>query len=223
MNRSMKRKAAQTRRNALLVAALMLVVCIASIGGTIAWLTDSTGPVNNTFTPSNIDIKLEETVPANQTAKMVPGDTIAKDPKVTVLANSEPCWVFVKITENIGEIVKKENEDGTKEYYTFDDFIDYKVNAAWKPVEGYGDVYYYEVINMPTTNQELPAIIGYETDGGSFVANEVFVNTTVTKGMMDALKTAGNDGYPKLSFTAYAIQKASFGTAKAAWEELVGI
>ena len=129
MNRSMKRKIAKARRNALLVAALMLVVCIASIGGTIAWLTDSTGEVQNTFTPSDIDIELEETVPEDYTAKMVPGVEIPKDPKVTVEVGSEPCWVFVKIVESSN----------------FDEYFEnYTVAAPWKALAGVDGVYYIQ-------------------------------------------------------------------------------
>ncbi len=63
---------------ALLVAVSMIVGC--AIGGTLAWLTHSTGPVTNTFTTSDIEVTLEETT--GDTYKMIPGYTITKDPKV---------------------------------------------------------------------------------------------------------------------------------------------
>lgn len=74
---------------ALLVAVSMIVGCV--IGGTLAWLTATTRPVTNTFTVGNVDITLAETT-ANY--KMVPGNTIDKDPTVTVRAKSEACWLF---------------------------------------------------------------------------------------------------------------------------------
>lgn len=75
---------------ALLVAVVLVIGCV--IGGTLAWLTDSTEQVKNTFTTSDIDITLTETTGTEY--KMVPGYTIAKDPKATVLAGSEECVPF---------------------------------------------------------------------------------------------------------------------------------
>ena len=43
----------------LSVAALALVLCCA-VGGTLAWLTDKTEPVKNTFTIGDINIDLSE-------------------------------------------------------------------------------------------------------------------------------------------------------------------
>ena len=84
------------KRTLALILALVLVFG-AAVGGTIAYLTDTTDPVTNTFTVGNIDITLAET---KDDFKMVPGCDIAKDPKVTVTANSEDCWLFVKIDES---------------------------------------------------------------------------------------------------------------------------
>lgn len=77
------------------LAAVLLIGC--SVGGTLAWLTANTDAVKNTFTVGNINITLTET---KKDFKMVPGCTIAKDPKVTVETGSEACWLFVKIAES---------------------------------------------------------------------------------------------------------------------------
>ena len=79
----------------ILLAALILILGI-SIGGTIAWLATSTGPLANTFTTGNVDITLTEpnyVGDANGVAKLMPGGTVTKDPTVTILAGSEPCYV----------------------------------------------------------------------------------------------------------------------------------
>ena len=65
------------------------------VAGTLAWLTDKTESVTNTFTTSNINITLTETTGSNY--QMIPGFTITKDPKVTVSAGSEDCYLFVKL------------------------------------------------------------------------------------------------------------------------------
>ena len=74
----------------IVMLALMLVIGCA-VGGTVAWLTQKTDAVVNTFTYGDINIELTETKPENQQAKIIPGVDIVKDPKVTVKANSEAC------------------------------------------------------------------------------------------------------------------------------------
>ena len=64
-------------RKALVVLSLMMVLAVAAVGGTLAWLTDSTQEVKNTFTTSDIEITLTES--ENLDLKMVPGFTITKD------------------------------------------------------------------------------------------------------------------------------------------------
>ncbi|MEI3142371.1 MAG: TasA family protein [Oscillospiraceae bacterium] len=99
------------KKTLALVLALTLLVA-GVVGGTLAWLTDQTAEVKNTFTVGDINIGLTETT---TDYKMVPGNTIAKDPTVTVKANSEACWLFVKVTES-------EN---------LDTFITYAIAEGW--------------------------------------------------------------------------------------------
>ena len=113
--RARKRKI-RNRRIAMTVA-LVLVVALASVGGTIAWLTAQTEAVTNTFTVGNINIELAETT--GETYKMVPGNTIAKNPTVTVKANSEACWLFVKIEESTN----------------LTNFISYTVDSGWTKLQ----------------------------------------------------------------------------------------
>ena len=164
------------RRILALVLACVLCVCI-GIGGTLAWLTATTTPVQNTFTTSDINITLTETGATNNanSYKMVPGYTITKDPKVTVLGGSEKCYLFVKLE-------KSDN---------FDDFMTYTVADGWTQLTGVDGVYYREV-DTSTSNQDFAVIAN----------NTVTVKDTVTKGMMNA-PTFTN---PTLTVTAYATQ-----------------
>nr|MDY5756504.1 hypothetical protein [Eubacteriales bacterium] len=83
---------------ALVLALTLLVVGV--VAGTLAWLTAKSDVVTNTFTTSDINITLEETEGGtNKEFKMIPGWTIEKDPKVTVVAGSEDCYLFVKVEE----------------------------------------------------------------------------------------------------------------------------
>ena len=194
-NRQVKKARTNNARRILLLVGLMSLVAVISIGGTIAWLTDKTDAVTNTFTTSDISIELAET---KSNFKMVPGNTIDKDPKVTVKANSEACWLFVKIEESAN----------------LDDYITYAVDVAvdgadgWIALDGVDGVYYREV-DATTADKTF-----------SVLANDnVTVNGTVTKEMMDALAEDGAV-QPTLTFTAYACQKDNVSTAADAWAKL---
>ena len=100
---------------------------LAGIGMTVAYLTATAGPIENNFTIGNIDIRLTETT--GNSYQLIPGKTIAKDPKVTVLSGSEACWLFVKITKTTD----------------FDEYMSYEVADGWTHLGGYGDVYYRQV------------------------------------------------------------------------------
>lgn len=190
---------------AISLAFVLVISC--SVGATLAWLKDTTDPVVNTFTYGDINITLTETdtdpeTEGNQYSyKMVPGNTIAKDPKVTVLANSETCWLFVKIVES-------EN---------FDDFMTYTIADGWTALDetNHPGVYYREVAS---SNEDKPF---YVLSGGTDSHGSVIVKGDVTKEQLNALDSdSSNINYPTLTFTAYAIQKAHFDTAEAAWDEI---
>ena len=95
------------KKTVALLLALTLVLGVAA-GGTIAWLTDKTDTVTNTFAPTGINIKLEEYLNPDGSksedplrsweAPLVPGATYSKDPVVSVSSDSEDCYLFVKVT-----------------------------------------------------------------------------------------------------------------------------
>lgn len=170
-----------------------------AVGGTLAWLTDSTDAVTNTFTASDIEITLDETAPDGKTAKMVPGDTFAKDPKVTVEKGSEACWLFVSVTESDN----------------LDDFISYEVADDWKKLDNYENIYYREVtadyINGDSNNGF------YILKGNSTYLNGyVTVKDSVKKSDMEGIKSSGQ---PTLTFNACAVQSAHLETLDKAWEQ----
>lgn len=168
--------------------AVALTLCV-TIGGTLAWLTDSTEEVKNTFTVGNVDIDLTES--NNLDLKMVPGKVIAKNPTVSVDAGSEDCWLFVEVTESDN----------------LDSFIEYGIADGWVLVDGTDNVYYRTVKATDTTRTFSVLKTGDEDD-------EVIVKSDVTKEMMDGIK-AGEE--PTLSFVAYAVQETAAETAAAAW------
>ena len=175
------------KKSFVMVLALVLVFAVA-VGGVVAWLTDKTGSVVNTFTVGDINITLTES--PNLDLKMVPGNTITKDPTVTVQPNSEACWLFVKV-------VKSAN---------FDTFMTYTMADGWTALDGQNGVYYREV--------------GATTAATSFDVlkdKQVIVNSDVTKTQLEEVKTANQ---PTLTFTAYAVQKDNINSAADAWSKI---
>lgn len=199
-----KRRTPGTKSIALLLALALLAG--GAVGGTLAWLLDSTDKIENTFSPSSIDVTLSETT---QTYKMVPGWTIAKDPKVQISAGSEDCYLFIKVEKTGGNVTIGEKT------YGFDDFIEYAIADGWEALDANHGVYYMEIDSAEKKGTEY-GILG----GGSYVANgetyswnenQVLTKPEVTDEMMEALE---DNPYPKLTFTAYAVQLYKSNTEK---------
>ena len=175
------------KKKLIALTAAFLLVIGAAVAGTVAWLTDSTRTEVNTFTVGNIDIELAETT---SNYKMVPGQTIAKDPKVSVTAGSEACWLFVEVEESTN----------------LKSFIDYTIDPSWTKLE---DGVYYREVAAADTVQEFSVLTN----------NQVTVKNTVTKADMDAIEKQ-TVAAPTLSFTAYAVQKAGITSVTDAWAKV---
>lgn len=182
-------------------AAVILALCLV-IGGTMAWLVDDTAEVKNTFTVGDINIELKETTGTSY--KMVPGSSINKDPKVTVKANSEACYLFVKIDESSN----------------FDDFITYAIADGWTFYNtaatgssidtATNDSYYiYRTVAASTSDTSFSVLSG----------DTVSVKGTVEKSAMEALTATT---YPTLKFKAYAVQSANVADVATAYGIITG-
>ena len=173
------------KKGLILILSIVMVVCI-SISATLAYLFVETTPVENTFEYGDINITLDES--KDLALKMIPGNTITKDPAVTVLKDSEACWLFVKIDKSAN----------------FDDFMTYEIADGWTALPGETNVYYREV---PATEAD--------TEFAVLKDNEVLVKATVLKTELNAL-TEGT--MPTLTFTAYAVQKDNVTSVADAWK-----
>ena len=197
-----KKKRNNSTKIVTILLALALLVCC-GIGGTVAWLMDSTEAVTNTFTIGDINLTLVET-PYGTSAEevgnhypLIPGNTYKKDPKVTVLANSEDCYLFVRM-EKIGNP---------------DNYLDFTFNnAGWITYDGEEGVYYREV-SKSASDQSWDLLVA--DDNGYTVTVK---KNIVKKGSSTDTDTIEMpDTTPQLVFTAYAVQKANLSLEKA-WE-----
>ena len=180
-----------TRTRILLTAVAALLLVVVSVAGTLAWLQDTSGPVLNTFEPSNINVEIAESDDLD--LKMIPGSDITKDPKVSVTTNDVAAWVFVEITKG-GD---------------FDNFMDFTLADGWTVLTGDdknfdGNLVIYREVAAGT----------YTGDAAFGVLNgdKVSVKNSVTKEQME-------NAVPTLTFNAYVVQKDAedLNTPEKAW------
>ena len=182
-----KRRSVSGRLFVLMLALVLVLGC--AVGGTVAWLVAKTEPVVNTFTYGDINITLTETKPANRQAKIIPGVDIEKDPKVTVKADSEACWLFVEVKEEGTFVANK---------------VTYSVDDGWTKGDGtkIPENVYYRAVDAVTTDADFAVLKD----------NKICVSEELTKSDIQSITTQ-----PTLTFTAYAVQKDGMDTVAAAW------
>ena len=188
------RRSVSSRAFIALLALVLVIGCVA--GGTVAWLVAETKPAVNTFTYGNIDIALTETTGTSY--KIIPGTDIPKDPKVTVKGGSEACWLFVKV-EKVGDI-------GT----STTDPVRYAIDTGWaqlkdKDGKDVSGVYY-----------RLVDAVDNDTAFNVLKDNKIIVSGELTKETINGYAVQ----QPKLTFTAYAVQKENIPTAADAWAKV---
>lgn len=189
-------------KKALLLSLCAVLLVTASVLGTVAYLT-STDKVVNTFTVGNVAITLDETDVDNSTPgdddrdkansyKLLPGHTYTKDPIIHVGANSEDCYLFVKVENGIADI---EGETTVANQMTA---------KGWTPVNGVNNVYVY-------MKSDKLAVVKGDTDVNVF--DNFIVDGEVNN------NTLANYADKTITVTAYAIQADGFEgkTASEIW------
>jgi len=135
----------KTAKKAILLVLCAILLVVASVMGTLAYLADDDA-VTNTFTVGKVIITLDEAVVdeygeeqggrtnATQEYKLIPGHTYVKDPTIHVDDESEDCYLFIRITDEIAAI----QDTAT---------IAAQLDAnGWDPVAGETDVFVHETI-----------------------------------------------------------------------------
>ena len=156
---------------ALIVAVCAALLVVGSIAGTIAYLT-ATDTVTNTFTVGKVAITLDEAkvtvygeqdgdtrVDANE-YKLVPSRTYMKDPTIHVDAESEECYVFFKLDNQLG------------------DAVTFNISSAdWTEI-GDTDVYYYKEAATAGGNYTAFTEFTVKNDANVSALGEKTVNVT---------------------------------------------
>ena len=180
----------------VMLALTMVVGC--AVDGTVAWLVSQSEPSVSTFTLGDINIKLTKAESESQSLKIIPGVEITRSLKVTVEPNSEACWLFVKVEGTNWSHFPDAN--GTAK-------VSYSVAGGtndWKALDNYPGVYYREVS---------------AGDAQTGVVYDVNCNVTVSEELTKAeVDSIASGTQPKLSFTAYAVQRDGINDVTKAWE-----
>lgn len=185
----------KTGKKALLMTLCAVMLVVASVMGTMAYLTD-TASVTNTFTVGKVEITLDE-APVNDMGvvvegdrgtknnyKLLPGHKYTKDPTIHVDKDSEDCWLFVKVDDGLAAIEDTETIAAQME------------KNGWTAVEGTGVYAYKDIVTKAADDKDI----------------EVF-GTFKIKGNADV----STYGKAEIIVTAYAVQADGFGSAAEAW------
>ena len=209
----------KTKRKALLLTFCAVLLVVASVLGTIAYLT-ANDTVANTFTVGQVAINLDEakvnpdgTPVANADRvkenryKLLPGHTYTKDPTVTVLSGSESSYIKMTVTFNkANELDAIFAPDGAKLMKIFNGYDEqkwiYKGNTkdTTANTRTY-EFWYKEAVGAPTTNVKLDALF-----------NSITVPNDITGEQLATIQGM------TITVNAYAIQADGFETAKDAWD-----
>lgn len=222
----------KTAKKAMLMTLCAIILIVATVFGTMAYLT-STDEVNNTFTVGNVKIILDEAKvnpdgsPVEGAArvkvndyKLLPGHTYTKDPTIHVDAASEDCFIRAKVTltnakewiaiatkyaDNKVENIIKGTDDNI--WWVSQPSVDETANT----------VTYTFVYKNESHTDELGKRIWTSTDSKDLVLfNEIAIPGGLTN---DELAAVGSS---KITVVAEAIQADGFANADAAWKAFEG-
>ena len=217
----------KTRSKALLLTLCAVVLVIATVFGTMAYLT-STDEVKNTFTVGSVKITLDEAKvtpdgkPVANAArvtensyKLMPGHTYTKDPTIHVDAASEDCFIRAKVTlTNAKEWIAIATKYADNKVENIIQGTDDNIWWVSQPAvdETANTVTYTFVYKNESHTDELGKRIWTAADGTDLALFNKIVNPGDLTN--DELKTVGNS---KITVIAEAIQADGFETEAAAW------
>lgn len=209
----------KTKRKALLLTFCAVLLVVASVLGTIAYLT-ANDTVTNTFTVGRVAINLDEAkvtedgkavtlaerVKENR-YKLLPGHTYTKDPTVTVLKGSESSYIKMTVTftkaKELDAIFAPNGAELTSIFKGYDS-TNWIAKGNTKNTADNTRTYefwYKDAVGAPTADVALDALFDSIT-----VPNDITGEQLATiQGM-------------KITVNAYAIQADGFETAAKAWD-----
>lgn len=210
----------KTARKAIMLVLCVVLLVVASVMGTLAYLT-AEDTVTNTFTVGNIQINLDETdvtktdgsrTEAGNAYHLLPGQTYVKDPTVTILAKSDESYVRMLVTvSDINEMKAAFPKDRYATWYDEkDNFLLQNLvtgwdKTLWECTGINGGVYEFRYTSKVNT-----------MDGNPLVLDALFDNIVVPDTMTNIDIAHLNNA--TITVNAHAIQAAGFANAADAWD-----
>ena len=162
-------------KKTLTIALSMVLVAAIAVTGTLAFLTDESDILVNKFTFGNTEVEIAEptwtaALGGEKAMKVVPGQTVAKDPTITV-NGTEEVYVYAYVNNALAGHV------------TIGDIDD----AKWTPVASLDGLYRYHKTVTPAegTGTELEPLFETVTISDTITQetlkeNNPFTNGTIT-------------------------------------------
>lgn len=173
----------------LVMGAILLVT--GTVAATLAYMSATTQIITNTMTVGDIEIELDEAVvdlygvkqgnertKTGNTYKLIPGQTYTKDPVVTVVEGSEPCYVFfgVAIDSEVAKVLDASNNviatqlknSGWEKLMTADN----KTQIVWTDDNGtaYNIYYKADVVDATSSEKSLATFTKFSVAGDADVS-----------------------------------------------------
>lgn len=203
------------------VIAVMLALLVTMLPcSSLAYLIDTSGPIDNRMIFPSLEIELTETLwNAAEEHLLVPSRVYDKNPVTTLKSGSVASYVFMEViaTPELRAVLTEKTEtDGDMTLYYYP-----AVNPAWEKIGSLStdekSVYKY-VGNLATFDGQCSADIPLPA-----LFDRIQVKTDATNTQIEAAVTAAGAA-PTVDITvkSYAVQQAGFGTAEAAYAAAYG-
>ncbi len=212
------------KKKSIAVAAVLAVILL--IGGLLAYFTDTDQATNKFTIGADVDIVLTETLFPTEDSNvngvpdvcenLVPGQTIDKNPVVSLNTGSNDAFVFLTVTV---PALTTETSAGSGEYTASKELYTYSVDSAWEEVSNLKKVtsnsvthvYVYGTTSAPVF---LSSTVSNHTTSTSALFSSVTVNTTLTNA--EAANFRGATPNSNIVVNAYGIQTNGYTATTAA-------
>ena len=157
-------------KKTLTIALSMVLVAAIAVTGTLAFLTASSTELVNKFTFGNTEVTIAEpkwtaALGGEEAMKVVPGETVDKDPTVTV-KGSEEVYVYAYVNNALSE------------YVTIG-----AIGANWTAVDGLAGLYRYNTTVTPADGgTELEPLFNTVTISDEITQEELETSNPFTDG-----------------------------------------
>ena len=201
----------KTKTKVLILFLCAVLLVVTSVYVTMAFLT-SEDSVKNTFTVGKVDITIDESavnsdgtviddadrVEANE-YHLIPGHFYVKDPIIHVDANSEDCWLFVKLNNGLKDIIAGESIEAQM------------ADNGWTLIDPDKNVWAYD--EVVSKNSDIPVFESFTLSDDADISNYATVKDA------DGNVTGGKT----IDIVAYAVQYDGFESGAAdAWTATFG-